>query len=152
MYTPAQGMTITFEMDADVIVYALKKMISFARENQYLFVANCAWWIAGITGLDSGLTIFIDNLETQKSVGQYRISMIPRDITKSESIDSGQIKLEESLTRNANKNPPPKVSKVTRSNPAERIQKLSRKERKRIAKAKRQKLSRNERKRIAKAK
>jgi hypothetical protein len=145
-------MTITFETNADDIVYALEKMISFARENQYLFVANCAWWIAGITGLDSGLTIFIDNLETQKTVGQYRISTTPRDIARSESIDSGQIKLEESLTRNANKNPPPKVRRATRANPAEGIQKLSRKERKRIAKAKRQKLSRKERKRIAKAK
>jgi hypothetical protein len=128
-------MTVTFETDADVIVYALEKIISFATENQYLFVANCAWWIAGITGLDSGLTIFIDNLEARKRVGQYRISKTPRDIARSESVDSGQIKLEESIIRNANKNPPPKVSRVTRSNPAGGIQKLSRTERKRIAKA-----------------
>jgi hypothetical protein len=128
-------MTITFEMDADIIVYALKKIISFARENQYLFVGNCAWWIAGITGLDSGLTIFIDNLETRKRVGQYRISTTPRDIVRSESVDSGQIKLEESLTPNKIKIPPPKVSRVTQSIPAGGIQKLSRKERKRIAKA-----------------
>ena len=130
-------MTITFENDSDVIVYALEKIVSFARTNQYLFVANCAWWIAGITGLDSGLTIFIDNLEARKRVGQYRISTTPRDITRSESVNSGQIKLEESLTRNAIKIPPPKVSRVTRSNPAGGIQKLSRKERKGIAKAKR---------------
>jgi hypothetical protein len=129
-------MAITFETDADVIVYALEKIVSFARENQYLFMANCARWIAGITGLDSGLTIFIDNLETRKRVGQYRISTTPSNIARSESVISGQIKLEESLTRNANKNPLPKVSRVTRSNPAGGIQKLSRKERKGIAKAK----------------
>jgi hypothetical protein len=129
-------MAITFETDANVIVYALEKIVSFARENQYLFVANCAWWIAGITGLDSGLTIFIDNLETRKRVGQYRISTTPSNIARSESVISGQIKLAESLTRNANKNPLPKVSRVTRSNPAGGIQKLSRKERKGIAKAK----------------
>jgi hypothetical protein len=50
-------MTITFENDSDVIVYALEKIISFARGNQYLFVANCLWWIAGIIGLDKGLII-----------------------------------------------------------------------------------------------
>ena len=100
-------------------------------------MANCAWWIAGITGLDSGLTIFIENLETRKRVGQYQISRTPRDIARQESVDSGQIQLEESLIGNANKNPPPKVSRVTRSNPAGGIQMLSRKERKRIYKAKR---------------
>jgi hypothetical protein len=90
-------MTITFETDADVLVYALENIISFARAKQYLFVANCAWWIAGITGLDSGLTIFINNLETRKRVGQYRISTTPRDTARSEFIDSGQMKLEESF-------------------------------------------------------
>jgi hypothetical protein len=30
-------------------VYALEKIISFARENQCLFIANCVWWMAGIT-------------------------------------------------------------------------------------------------------
>jgi hypothetical protein len=109
-------MIITFEMDADIIVYAHEKILPFARENQYLFVANCAWWIAGITGLDSGLTIVMDNLETRKRIGQYRISTTPRDIVRSESVNSGQIKLEESLTRNANNNPPSIVSRVTRSN------------------------------------
>jgi hypothetical protein len=64
-------MTITVETDGDVIVYALENIISDAREKQYLFVANCAWWIAGITRLDSGLTIFIDNLETRKHVRQH---------------------------------------------------------------------------------
>ena len=59
-------MTITFKKDSDIIVYALEKILAFGRENQYLFVANCTWWIAGIIGLHSGLTIFIDNLETWK--------------------------------------------------------------------------------------
>jgi hypothetical protein len=55
-------MTITLENDSDVIVYALEIKISFARENQYLFVVNCAWWIAGIIGFDSGLIALINNL------------------------------------------------------------------------------------------
>jgi hypothetical protein len=55
-------MTITFESDSDVIVYTFEKIIAFARREHYLFVANCVWWQAGITGLDNGLTIYIDNL------------------------------------------------------------------------------------------
>jgi hypothetical protein len=57
-------MTLTFECDKDVIVYALEKIIVFAKENQYLFVANCVWWIAGVIGLDSSLTTFIDNKDS----------------------------------------------------------------------------------------
>jgi hypothetical protein len=130
-------MTITFGNDSDVIVYALEKIISFARENQYLVVANCVWWIAGIIGLDSGLTIFIDNLESRKRAHKPReISTTPRDIARSESVDPEQTKLEETILRNKNKNPL-KVSRVTRSNPTGGIKKPSRKERKRIAKAKR---------------
>jgi hypothetical protein len=76
-------MTITFENDSDVIVYALEKIISFARDNQYLFVANCTWWIAGIIGLDSELIRFIDDLESKKRVHQSReISSTPRDIAR----------------------------------------------------------------------
>jgi len=30
-------MTIIFENDKDIIIYALKKIISFARKNQYIF-------------------------------------------------------------------------------------------------------------------
>jgi len=61
-------MTITFEYENDVIVYALEKIITFARENQYLFVANCIWWIASVIGLEQGLVIFIDNLESRNEV------------------------------------------------------------------------------------
>jgi hypothetical protein len=80
-------MTITFENDSDVIVYAFERIISFARENQYLFVANCVWWIAGIIGLESGLITFIDNLESRKRVHQSRgISSIPRDLTEDQRL------------------------------------------------------------------
>jgi hypothetical protein len=76
-------LTITFENDSDVIVYALEKIISFARRNQYLFVANCVWWIAGVIGLDNGLIIFIDNLESRKKITTIRaISIVPRDIAR----------------------------------------------------------------------
>jgi hypothetical protein len=81
-------MTITFETNSDVIVYALEKIISFAQDNQYLLVANCAWWIAGVVGLDKGLITHIDNLEARKRIVNPRaISGTPRDIATEVSPD-----------------------------------------------------------------
>jgi len=94
-------MTITFESDSDVIVYALEKIISFARSNQLFFVASCVWWIASQVGLDSGLKTFIDNLEIRKRTNQTReVSTKPRDIARSSSIDLKQLQLEESIIQN----------------------------------------------------
>jgi len=56
-------MTLTFENDNDVIVYALESIISYARQHQYIFVAQSVWWIAAITGLTEGLVTHIDNLQ-----------------------------------------------------------------------------------------
>jgi len=65
-------MTLTFENDNDVIVYALEKIISYARKHQYIFVGQSIWWIASVIGLTEGLATHIDNLrtrETLKSIG-----------------------------------------------------------------------------------
>jgi anion-transporting ArsA/GET3 family ATPase len=126
-------MTITFENESDVIVYALESIISFARENQYLFVSNCAWWIAGIIGLDTGLTIFIDNLESRKRIGQHReISTKPRDIARSVSADPDLNKLEESLIASDRVRNPRYNLRTIRTN---RIQKLSKTQRKKLRRA-----------------
>jgi hypothetical protein len=61
-------MTITFENDNDVIVYALEKVIAYARRTQQIFVAQCVWWLASIIGLEQGLTIFIDNIQSRVEV------------------------------------------------------------------------------------
>jgi hypothetical protein len=58
-------MTITFESDKDVIVYALEKIISFARDNQCIFLGQSIWWISSIIGLQEGLVIYIDNLKVR---------------------------------------------------------------------------------------
>jgi hypothetical protein len=55
-------MTTTFESDQDVIIYALEKIISFARDNQYIFLAQSIWWISSIIGLQQELVIHIDKL------------------------------------------------------------------------------------------
>ena len=79
-------MTITFENDSDVIVYALEKIISYASNTQYLFVANCVWWIAGIIASDDGLRIHIDNLTSQERIIRG-VSSTPRDIARNTSLD-----------------------------------------------------------------
>jgi hypothetical protein len=76
-------MTLTFANENDVIVFALEKIIQFAKNHQYLFVANCVWWIAGVIGLESGLITFIDNLELRNLAYRSReISSTPRDIAR----------------------------------------------------------------------
>ena len=58
-------MTLTFENDNEVIVYALEKVIAYARRTQHIFVAQYIWWLASIIGLESGLITHIDNLYGQ---------------------------------------------------------------------------------------
>jgi len=41
-------MTITFENNDNVIIYALEKSIAYARRTQQIFVAQCVWWLASI--------------------------------------------------------------------------------------------------------
>jgi hypothetical protein len=127
-------MTITFENDKDVIIYALEKIISFAREEQLLFVANCAWWIAGVIGLDSGLTTFIDNRETRRRVGQHRhISTTPRDIARSVSVDQDLNELEKELIVATKERNRKGNLRTIRTN---QIQKLSKNQKKKLARAK----------------
>jgi hypothetical protein len=46
-------------------------------------VANCAWWIAAVVGLDKGLVNYINNLESRKEITSNRaISETPRDIAR----------------------------------------------------------------------
>jgi len=58
-------MSITFENENDVIVYALEKVISHARRTQQVFVAQCIWWLALVIGLEQGLINPIDNLRAR---------------------------------------------------------------------------------------
>jgi len=61
-------MTLTFENEHDIIVYALEKIISYSRKHQYIFVAQSVWWIASVIGLSEGLATHIDNLRIQREV------------------------------------------------------------------------------------
>jgi len=99
-------MTITFENDNDVIVYALENIIAYARRTQQIFVAQCVWWLASIIGLESGLIIHIDNLRkrevtatseecsgfihpdrAQHILSERAVSSTPRDLTEDQRLD-----------------------------------------------------------------
>jgi hypothetical protein len=99
-------MVVTFENDIDVIVYALEKVISYARRTQQIFVAQCVWWLASIIGLEQGLIAHIDNIEQsgnsdseQNHLGSIHpdriqqveyvrtVSPVPRDLTEDQRLD-----------------------------------------------------------------
>jgi hypothetical protein len=61
-------MTVTFDNDNDLIVYALEKIISYARQSQQIFVAQCVWCLASIIGLEQGLVNYIDNIQSRNEV------------------------------------------------------------------------------------
>jgi hypothetical protein len=61
-------MTVTFENDNDVIVYALEKIILHARRTQQIFVAQCVWWLVSIIGLEEALVNYIDKLHGRTTV------------------------------------------------------------------------------------
>jgi len=64
-------MTITFKNGNDGIVYALEKLIAYARSTQQIFAAQCVWWLASIIGLEQGSIAHIDNL--RKSSEESRV-------------------------------------------------------------------------------
>jgi hypothetical protein len=70
-------MTITFANDNDVIVYALEKIISYARKYQYIFLAQSVRWISSMIGLQSDLIPHIDNLNLRSNVGIDASQSIP---------------------------------------------------------------------------
>jgi hypothetical protein len=55
-------MTITVKSDNGIIVYALEKVIDFARIKGYIFVAQSVLWLASNIGLEQELISYIDNL------------------------------------------------------------------------------------------
>jgi len=68
-------MTISIESENDVIVYALEKIIAFARSNQYIFLAQSLWWISSVIELQTELVNHIDNLKIRSE-----LVSIPKDV------------------------------------------------------------------------
>jgi len=55
-------MTVTFENDINIIVYAQDQVIAYDRRIEQIVVAQCIWWLASVWGLEEGLIVHIDNL------------------------------------------------------------------------------------------
>jgi hypothetical protein len=54
-------MNITFQNEANVLLWCFAKLIVTFQAIQYLFAAQCVWWISAIIELQSALVYFIDN-------------------------------------------------------------------------------------------
>jgi hypothetical protein len=68
-------MPITFENDNEVIVYALERVIAYARRTQQIFVAQCDWWLAAITGYERELISHINNLRSQEEPAELQADL-----------------------------------------------------------------------------
>jgi hypothetical protein len=99
-------MTINFENDNDIIVYALEKIITFARTSVQIFVAQCVGWLASIIGLEPGLISYIDNFPNRTRIAehphmacqtfyQHEVSAAPRNLSgdqrASDALDCAKI-------------------------------------------------------------
>jgi len=99
-------MTITYNNDNDIIVYALEQIIAHARRTQQVFVAQCVWWLVSIIGLEQGLVNYIDNIQPRQEIiiipgkateRKETISPTPRDTPGNERQDRVLKKCEEFL-------------------------------------------------------
>jgi len=80
-------MSITFNCEADVILWAFAKLWIILAERQYTFALHCIWWLASLVQLDTALRYLIEyhrfpseNRETQNNTIDKQISLIPRDL------------------------------------------------------------------------
>ena len=88
-------MSITFNCEADVILWAFSKLLIIFGERRYTFALHCIWWLASLVQLDIALRYLIEhhqfpseNRETQNNKIDRQISPIPRDIARDISVDS----------------------------------------------------------------
>jgi len=61
-------MSITFQNDTGVIIYAPEKIIAFAWNHRYLLVAQCVWWLASIIRLEQGLVKYLNAIQFRVKV------------------------------------------------------------------------------------
>jgi len=73
-------MTMSFKNNNNVIVYALEKVITYARINQHIFLAQSVWWISSIIGLQAEQVSNIDKLRLNHPAPEAR-NVIPNKET-----------------------------------------------------------------------
>ena len=134
-------MSITFQNGADIILWTLAKLLVTFEEQQYLFAAQCIWWIAALVQLDPALKYLIDHgkfpshitrvnaeRESIRQSIERGISSTPRDIQRYSKLNKNTELVENQYqadplqrTRKGTVNPLPKIKKQLR---AERNQQL----------------------------
>jgi len=78
-------MSITFKSEADIILWTLARLLVNFTERQYLFAAQCIWWIAALDSLDPALRQLLDHRKFPD------ISSIPRDIHRQSETDEDEV-------------------------------------------------------------
>jgi len=66
-------MTIICDNDNEVLLYALERIINYARNNQYILIAQCVWWVESTIGLESKSVEYIDNSRIRLQASQTPI-------------------------------------------------------------------------------
>jgi hypothetical protein len=87
-------MTITFENENDVIIYALEKIISFTRNHHYICLGQSVSWITSILRFQSGLVIHIDTLRIRRDIGKpesLSTSLVDQEVLNSQKKQSAVI-------------------------------------------------------------
>jgi hypothetical protein len=72
-------MTITYENNNDVIIFALEKIIFHTRQSLQIIMAQCVWWLALLIGLEEGLINYIDNLQSRVKIA-VSSAVPPKDV------------------------------------------------------------------------
>jgi len=100
-------MSITFAREADILLWAFAKLLVTFQECQYLFAAQCIWWIAALVQLDAALRYLINNqkfpsgLRSDKEerspislLIEREVSSTPRDIQRQSEIDEDAVPIQ----------------------------------------------------------
>jgi len=133
--------SITFQNEADIILWTLAMLLVTFEEQQYLFAAQCIWWIAALVQLDPALKYLINHRKFPSDITRVNaeresirpsiergISSTPRDIQRYSKLNKNTELVENQYqadplqrTRKGRVNPLPKTKKKLR---AERNQQL----------------------------
>jgi hypothetical protein len=87
-------MTVTFEDDNSIVIYALEKILWFTRQNQYIFVAQGVWLITPLVAINEGLASHIDSLHHQSHIEVPELLGSLRD-NRGDPIDESPTSVEE---------------------------------------------------------
>jgi len=87
-------MSITFNCEADILLWTFPKLLNTCEERKDTFVIHCVWWLATLVQLDSALRYWIEYHQFPSEVWvkptdriNRQISPTPRDVQNDQTID-----------------------------------------------------------------